>query len=162
LDGGLNTYSYALNNPIFWDDSSGLDVWYENTTSVGGWHKRICVATPPRRPYCVSFGLPTRDTPYQGFSETSSCGNCTPGTGKEGSGIVYEDTIDPSIGVVERVRTTPQEDRKIKQYLKKQVGNTGPYHPIGYSCRDFSKQMFHKIKLKFLYKHHGRSLIRRR
>jgi uncharacterized protein RhaS with RHS repeats len=26
LDGGLNTYTYALNNPLFWTDPLGLDV----------------------------------------------------------------------------------------------------------------------------------------
>lgn len=34
LQGGLNTYSYALNNPLYWVDPLGLDTWPANSGTV--------------------------------------------------------------------------------------------------------------------------------
>jgi RHS repeat-associated protein len=44
-EGGMNLYGFVDNNPIKYFDVLGLDVWVENTTSVNGFHKRICVTT---------------------------------------------------------------------------------------------------------------------
>ena len=61
--GGLNLYGMVRNNPVNFTDRLGLDVWTENTTAVGGWHRRICVDTWDDKcckkigKYCISFGV---------------------------------------------------------------------------------------------------------
>lgn len=42
-DGGINLFGPFKNRPTALIDLIGLDIWVENTTTVSGWHKRICV-----------------------------------------------------------------------------------------------------------------------
>lgn len=139
--GGINLYSYVLNNPLLHKDPYGLDVYVQNTTAVGGWHRRIVVDTPSG-PYGVSFGMSRRDAEMDGWSAASGD---EPAQGGSGVGVVYPDNIDAAVKEVSRFSTTPCEDEVIEKYLKSLVGNTGRYHFLTNSCRTFSDREFDKI-----------------
>jgi len=143
-EGGLNLYSYTFNNPVNWVDPLGLDVWYENTTAVNGWHRRVSVTDPssPTGKTGQSFGQNTGRT---GEGSSAASGD-NPAPGKSGSGIVYPDNRDPATKEVERFKTTPAEDKAIKDALSKELGNTGNYNPLSNSCRDYSKDAFNRMK----------------
>jgi hypothetical protein len=89
-----------------------------------------------------SFGLNTGQN-SQGSSDASGD---NPAPGKEGSGIVYPDNEDPATKEVDRFKTTPEEDRLIKEALDKEIGNTGKYNPATNSCRTYSKDAFCRMK----------------
>jgi RHS repeat-associated protein len=146
LKGGLNTYVYVESNPVNWIDILGLDVRYENTTSVGGWHQRVSVDIPGGKQYGQSFGRVGSEN--DGSSTASSAGD--PVADAKGEGMVYEDSTDPTTKVQETLKTTPSQDEKIIEWLKKQRGNKGPYHPFFNSCRHYSDSTFDQIgdKLK--------------
>jgi RHS repeat-associated protein len=139
--GGINLYSYVLNNPLRYKDPYGQDVYVQNTTAVGGWHRRIVVDTPSG-PYGISFGMSSRDAEMDGWSAASG-DNPTPGG--PGVGVVYPDNIDTAVKEVSRFSTTPCEDEVIAKYLKSLVGNTGQYHYLTNSCRNFSDREYANV-----------------
>ncbi len=137
-------YGYVFNNPTKWTDPLGLDVWYENTTAVDGWHRRVVVTDPlsPTGRTGQSFGL---NTGRDGEGSSAASGDA-PAPGKTGSGVVYPDNRDPATKEVERFKTTPAEDQVIKDALNRELGNTGKYNPFTNSCRDYSKDAFERMK----------------
>ncbi len=139
--GGINLYSYVLNNPLRYKDPYGQDVYVQNTTAVGGWHRRIVVDTPSG-PYGISFGMSSRDAEMDGWSAASG-NNPTPGG--LGVGVVYPDNIDAAVKEVSRFSSTPCEDEVIEKYLKSLVGNTGQYHYLTNSCRNFSDREYANV-----------------
>lgn len=58
----MSLYHFVKSRPTGYTDPFGLDVWYENTTAVSGFHRRICVdmwnydCTKKRGKFCISFG----------------------------------------------------------------------------------------------------------
>jgi len=102
------------------------------------------VDTPDGGQYGQSFGR-TGDV-NDGVSDASSAGE--PALGEEGQGMVYADLKDPTIKVQDTLKTTSSQDANIKKWLESQVGNTGPYHPLFNSCRDYSSSTFDDIKEK--------------
>jgi len=143
----MNLYQYALNNPVNWYDPFGLDVWVENTTAVGGLHRRIVVNTPNGQ-YRQSFGMMNGDLPQQGSSAASGV---QPTAGGKGSGIVYNDndTRYKATHEVMRLKTTPEEDVIIKNMLEQDLDKTGPYNALTNSCRTYSEKKFYEVK-KFI------------
>jgi hypothetical protein len=69
----------------------------------------------------------------------------TPGPGKAGSGVIYTDD-DPFTVIQERYKTSTAEDALIENYLKTQLGNTGPYNIATNNCRNYSQEQFRQIK----------------
>jgi len=138
LDGGLNNYSYVLNNSLINFDQKGTDVWTE-----GGLHLRICVETPfeSRNQYggigvdrfCISFAAVNVKNPF--------CGAMCPGS-------TYPDFDEP--GVKRRYKkTNPYQDIFIAAILLDNTFNDAWYSLIGYNCRTFSNKMFDYIDENF-------------
>lgn len=152
LAGGINLYGYVFANPVNKKDILGLDVYVANTSQVLGMHQKIVVDTPTG-PYGQSFGLPSRNAPMQGFSEAYGI---SPNQGQKGSGEVYRDD-DPITKIQRRIITTAEQDILIKQYLEKQIGNTGPYNVGSNSCRSYSNREFDNIVKKFNLKDNSES-----
>jgi RHS repeat-associated protein len=144
LKGGVNLYQYAP-NPIIWADPLGLDLKLANTDApvIGGLHQKVYVENSSTH-YGVSFGMHDQNDPWQ-WGASGYSGSREPGLNVLGSGIVYED-----YGMVTKIQkifvTTLEEDYYIQQYMKEQVGKTGPYSPFTNSCRNYSENEFNKIK----------------
>jgi hypothetical protein len=139
---GAIIYTYVNGNPVNAVDPLGLDVRYENTTAVFGLHQRVSVDIPGGGQYGQSFGRTGDEN--DGLSEASTAGY--PAAGLDGKGLVYPDITDPTTEVQETLKTTPAQDKKIQEWLREQLGNTGPYDPVGNSCRNYSKRTFDIIK----------------
>jgi RHS repeat-associated protein len=73
---GASISAYVTTSPHRFLDPLGLDVWVENTTSVYGFHQRICVdvwnadCTQKTGKFCISFGL-DRAAGHTGNGSTS-------------------------------------------------------------------------------------------
>jgi len=103
--GGVNLYGFVRNRPIDRIDRLGLDVWVENTTSVYGYHRRVCVdewegpfETKPsdgetccvdgkwykkNGKYCISFGV--NDSDEGGLGSSEDGGSSDNDSGSDGS-----------------------------------------------------------------------------
>jgi hypothetical protein len=112
-----------------------------NTTTlqVYGFHQKIIVDTPNGK-YGQSFGM-TENSEMQGIVESYKV---SPKLNQSGSGIVYQDD-DPVIKYKKYFKTSSSEDKIILDYLKVQIGNTGPYNVLSNSCRDYSGNEFEKV-----------------
>ena len=98
--GGNNLYMYCFSRPVDKFDFLGMDVWVENTTSVNGFHRRVCVDKWVKSAkgkccnngstyiksgkYCISFGVISNDSDVfdsfsgdGGMSDSDSSGNAT-------------------------------------------------------------------------------------
>ncbi len=156
-----NLMRYVRNNTVLSSDPMGLDIWVENTTAVGGWHRRVCVDTYDSNckktgKYCVSFGLDGGGTGGSsgGSSDSSdgsgSCSANPPGLpggndNPDGDGVVYEDNVDAATREVKRKSSNCECDGAAKDYMKSLVGSRGNYAIIGNSCRSFSEDAFNKM-----------------
>lgn len=62
----------------------------------------------------------------------------------KGVGMVYVDN-DKANTIVKVLKTTPVQDKKIKEYMASLVGNKARYHPYTNSCRHFSMDLYDNI-----------------
>jgi hypothetical protein len=85
--------------------------------------------------------MSSRDLPQQEIVESYGV---NPAPGRPGSGEVYSDS-DPITNIHREFVTTPAEDALILQYLRKQLGNTGPYNVASDSCRNYSNNQYDNI-----------------
>ncbi len=85
-------------------DPSGLDVWVENGTQVGGWHQRICVDTydascKKTGKFCISFGV-------DGTGEGGSCAD---------GGVSDDDGLgNPGLGNAGTCTDAYEEDHQVR------------------------------------------------
>jgi RHS repeat-associated protein len=159
LEAGVNTFGYVMGNPVGAFDLWGLDVRLENTASVYGYHQRVAVDTWALNTnwqipmhgdlkytktgfYGISFGMSSSDLPQQGFFAARGD---VPVFGGAGSGIVYVDN-DPAIEIQKVLKTTPEQDIKVKELFEGEVGKTGEYNVGSNSCRTYSSGTFSNLQ----------------
>jgi RHS repeat-associated protein len=129
IRGGINLFSYAYNNIVRFVDPEGLDIWVEGPSDG-----------EPQGHLSVNIGNP--DGTYDSYSFGV---NGDPGFGGE----AYRDTstggeIDPD----RYVKTTPEEDKAMKESLDFLVGKKADYRPW-MTCRKFAKGQFDRLKKRF-------------
>ncbi|HHJ39739.1 MAG TPA: RHS repeat-associated core domain-containing protein [Methylothermaceae bacterium] len=111
LRGGLNTYTYALNNPLYWNDPFGLDV----EVLVGGahWYDHAAVRIDNTVYSNGRYRVPGRDT--------GSFGLTGPNVLTVQSANSYYETSD-SCNLCDttgfKLDVTPAEEAKIRKYYK--------------------------------------------
>ena len=118
--GGLNLYSYVYNNPIRYIDRDGLDVWLEGPSGKEpSLHQSVCVGNPNGKYDSYSFGMN--------------------GEGFLGAEVYTDDTLGGPIDKYKK--TTPEEDKALKDKLDKELGKKGTY---GWDdiCRSYSQRKF--------------------
>jgi RHS repeat-associated protein len=136
--GDSNLFVYAFNEPTILTDSTGEDVYIEETAAAGRLHRRITVDVLGSGPLSVGFG----PAPGQGpFNNPLTGPPNGPAPGRPGNGIVSPDR-DPPTKVVCTMKTTPAEDVIIQKYLKSLVGQRGGYNVTGWNCRTFAEREF--------------------
>ncbi len=139
----MNLYQFALNNSVNNIDPYGLDVWIEGASPNAPKddqeplpHQSISVGDPQGQYSSYSFGV-NSEHPYSWKYLIN--------------GVVY---VDPyGGGKIDKnhyLKTTPEEDAKVKAYLDSLVGTESTYCLLGANCRDFSKEAFKVIKEKIL------------
>lgn len=146
LEGGVNMYGYAGQNPLIYTDITGLDYWLENAAASEqdcnrgcGYHQSFCVGKPYGSRRCISFGR----RPGQG-----DCWfNC--------KGHVYWDNSEPGPIASGSYRYTDKgTDSKIIKYISPMVGQNDRYDILfGKNCRSFSQDLFNDVDGRF----HGAS-----
>ena len=85
--------------------------------------------------------MSSREMPQQGSYASYGV---NPAPGLAGSGEVYSDS-DPITKIQRVFVTTSAEDAQILQYLKKQLGDTGPYNVATNNCRNYSSNQYDEI-----------------
>jgi RHS repeat-associated protein len=121
LKGGVNTYSYGRENPLPYIDPFGLDVTviiYPGQGGNPGGHAGISVDPDPPEGFDptpnASIGSIITDQPVPGEVDKVAP-NRTP-----------EDSVT--------IRTTPEQDKAIRDYLEEKAKHPGPYRIRGPNC----------------------------
>lgn len=136
--GSINLYIFCANNAVLWQDYLGADLILGNTDVVGGLHQKVNAGD-----YGQSFG----STSGWGSGSGSQSGSSTPGpnSNNSGDGIVYKDP-DEFSKIVERVKTTPEEDKWLQEQMKKELDQHGNYNLFLNNCRHYSQDLFERMK----------------
>ena len=121
LAGGLNTYGYVGQNPLFWSDPLGLDA-------------TICLYPGARGFGHVGYGVNSSET-YGFYPEGVDEGNPITGT----PGIVKKDTKTPDS--CKTISTTAEQDKTLLDFLKgSKVPPFPDYMLTRNNCVDFVRQ----------------------
>jgi hypothetical protein len=125
-------FSYAFN-----------DFLHENTNEVFGFHERIVVENANGE---ITEGMSYGTTAGATWLSSATYGTNNPTAGGLGTGEVYEDVDDPTTTVIERFKTTEEEDAAITKYMQSRIGDTGKYNIWSNSCINFCNQQYDYIK----------------
>jgi RHS repeat-associated protein len=132
LRGGINEYSYVLNNPSNYLDPMGLDVTVTQYAGVDG--------NPAGHIGLVVNGDPNQTNGFYPVSDAAAVaqafgGRPTPGYVKPddpNNDRIIEDTIT--------IYTSPEEDAAIQAYIDKMRANPGMWYMFGRNCATFVEQ----------------------
>ena len=111
--GGLSLYGVCRNDFCNLFDRLGRDVWTENTTAVGGWHRRVCVDEWKRDPsgaccfdkkrysktgkrYCISFGAKNKDADV--WDSISGDGGSSDSDSSGDSSVSGDESLGETVG----------------------------------------------------------------
>jgi RHS repeat-associated protein len=127
FDAGPNFYPYALENPINWADPLGLDVtitWYAGLHGNQAGHITIN----------VNNNIPT------GFDTADPSWDKWVFTGEDVPGAVH-DVNDPNRSIWDRVtlKTSPEQDKIIQDYINSRRINPGSYNLASRNCAQFAR-----------------------
>jgi len=123
LNGGINTYSYALNNPLFWIDRYGLDITvsFNPNAAAGFGHVGMGVNTPNT----------VGQRPQPGASSIQM------GLGLNVPGEISPDPAAPSNITIP---TTPQQDWDAQQCIDTRTQQQQDYNLYNNNCAQFVQQ----------------------
>ncbi|MCW9058759.1 MAG: DUF6531 domain-containing protein [Gammaproteobacteria bacterium] len=123
LSGGINTYTYALNNPLFWIDPYGLDLTVSlNPNAAAGFgHIGLGVNTPNT----------VGQRPQPGASSIQM------GLGLNVPGQISPDPAAPSNITIP---TTPEQDRNVQQCIDARTQQQQDYNLYNNNCTQFVQQ----------------------
>lgn len=135
--GGMNVYTYVLNNPINLTDKTGLDIWIEGPSGdEPPFHESIAVGNYNGSYVSYSYGVDPSDPRWRAFFWTT--------------GYAYQDTqLGGSRS--DRMTTTPDQDRyalEVLNYLVQSGFHSG-YNVFLLNCRTFSEVMYDVFSEQF-------------
>jgi uncharacterized protein RhaS with RHS repeats len=131
LDAGIDFYAYARGNPISYSDALGLDVTVTIYSGVNGnpfGHAGVSVnGAPPVgfNPKCDSCAVSAALLALEGISNGSVVGVVLP--------------VDPRRAPSRTIyiKTTPQQDAQILDYIRNRINDPGAYNLVGRNCAHF-------------------------
>jgi RHS repeat-associated protein len=139
LEGGINLYSYVLNNPMNWVDPSGLEVWMcyrklKDFDSIGStaFHQYICYDNPTKPEITCGSTTPTGAGYWSpGRPTTPADGDVyrPPGSGDGGCGEQNDDDGNCMEKCIHDILSKP---------TRPQYGWPGP----GADCKEFSNETY--------------------
>ncbi len=117
LNGGINAYTYALNNPLRYIDPTGLDVTVSLYPGASGFGH-------------VGIGVNTPNT--TGFYPAPDASNFDVVRGQPVPGVMQPDTRTPTGTIT--IPTTPAQDQAIQDFINQRTQNPGSYDLNDRNC----------------------------
>ncbi len=135
FDGEINSYVYAYDSPVSFGDPFGLDVTVTLYRGSGGFgHIGIGVNTNQTQGfYPLHVPIPISIPGYTGVIDSH---NLSPIVNV---GAVLPDDPKKTIDSI-TIHTTPDQDRRIQDYINSRIGNPGIYNLFGRNCTDFARK----------------------